>query len=56
MKKKVQSHTVDKDYPTPPRPNRNEIEYEIKILVSDPYHFDTNPDPWIRICDDGSGS
>ena len=26
------------------------------ISVSDPYHFDLDPDPWIRIRDDGSGS
>jgi len=24
--------------------------------VSDPYHFDSDPDPGIRIRDDGSGS
>ena len=26
------------------------------ISVSDPYHFDLDPDPRIRIHDDGSGS
>jgi len=26
------------------------------ISVSDPYHFDADPDPRIRIRDDGSGS
>ena len=28
----------------------------IQSSVSDPYHFDADPDPRIRIRDDGSGS
>ena len=29
---------------------------KVEGSVSDPYHFDADPDPRIRIRDDGSGS
>ena len=30
--------------------------WSLRVSVSDPYHFDADPDPQIRFRDDGSGS
>ena len=35
---------------------RGKHDNTINGSVSDPYHFDADPDPRIRIRDDGSGS
>ena len=37
-------------------PDFPEMCNDKKCSVSDPYHFDADPDPRIRIRDDGSGS
>ena len=39
----------------PPLPHKNRKSTHFSS-VSDPYHFDADPDPRIRFQDDGSGS